>query len=210
MSVVKNPTLTLPLGGGTAGLAAATIALGMRADVTVIDLNQSRLAYIDQIFNGAVKTLVSNTHEIEQEALASDLIIGAVLIHGAKAPKLISNELVSQLKKGSVLVDIAIDQGGCFEDSKATTHADPTFKVHESIFYCVANMPGAVARTSTIALNNATLPYALKLANNPVGSLYKNIHLQNGLNIHKGKVTCQAVAEALKYSYVPADEALKV
>ena len=201
-----RPGKVLILGGGTAGLAAATIALGMRADVTVIDLNQSRLAYIDQIFNGAVKTLVSNTHEIEQEALASDLIIGAVLIHGAKAPKLISNELVSQLKKGSVLVDIAIDQGGCFEDSKATTHAEPTFKVHESIFYCVANMPGALPLTSTYALSNATLPYALALANKGwKAALSENPGLANGLNVHNGQITYKAVAEAHGMASVEMD-----
>ncbi|MBM3656328.1 MAG: alanine dehydrogenase [Actinobacteria bacterium] len=192
-----RPGKVLILGGGTAGLAAATIALGMRADVTVIDLNQSRLAQIDQIFNGAIKTLVSNTHEIEQEALISDLIIGAVLIHGAKAPKLISNELVSKSKKGSVLVDIAIDQGGCFQDSRPTTHAEPTYKVHESIFYCVANMPGALPFTSTYALSNATLPYGLALANKGwKTALSQNPGLAKGLNVHKGQIYYQAVADA--------------
>ena len=160
-----RPGKVLVIGGGTAGLAAATIAHGMRADVTVVDTNQKRLSEIDQLFNGTVKTLMSSSHAVEQEALNSDLVIGAVLVHGAKAPKLISNELVKRMKSGSVLVDIAIDQGGCFEDSRPTTHAEPTFKVHDSIFYCVANMPGAVPFTSTYALSNATLKYALALAN---------------------------------------------
>jgi alanine dehydrogenase len=160
-----RPGKVLVLGGGTAGLAAATIAHGMRADVTVVDVNQRRLGEIDQIFSGTVKTLMSNTHEIEEQAKSADLVIGAVLVHGAKAPKLITNELVKKMKPGAVLVDIAIDQGGCFEDSRPTTHADPTFKVHETLFYCVANMPGAVPFTSTYALSNATLPYALALAN---------------------------------------------
>ena len=204
-----RPGKVLILGGGTAGLAAATIALGMRADVTVVDLNQSRLAYIDQIFNGAVKTLVSNTHEIEQEALLADLIIGAVLIHGAKAPKLISNELVSHLKKGSVLVDIAIDQGGCFQDSRATTHADPTYKVHESIFYCVANMPGALPLTSTYALSNATLPYALALANKGwKKALSESPGLAKGLNVHNGQITYKAVAQAHGMASVEMDFSL--
>jgi len=142
-----GPGKVLVIGGGTAGLAAATIAHGMRAKVTVVDTNQKRLQEIDQIFGGAVTTLMSSAHVVEEEALQSDLIIGAVLVHGAKAPKLISNDLVKRMKPGSVLVDIAIDQGGCFEDSRPTTHAEPTFKVHNSVFYCVANMPGAVPFT---------------------------------------------------------------
>ena len=192
-----RPGKVLVLGGGIAGLAAATIAQGMRADVTVVDLNQKRLGEIDQIFNGTVKTLMSNAHTIEEEALQADLVIGAVLVHGAKAPKLISNDLVNQMKPGSVLVDIAIDQGGCFEDSRPTTHAEPTFKVHDSIFYCVANMPGAVPFTSTYALSNATLKYALALAN--FGwreALRKDSGLALGLNVHEGKIYYQAVADA--------------
>jgi alanine dehydrogenase len=192
-----RPGKVLVLGGGIAGLAAATIAQGMRADVTVVDLNQKRLGEIDQIFNGTVRTLMSNAHTIEEEALQADLVIGAVLVHGAKAPKLISNELVKRMKPGSVLVDIAIDQGGCFEDSRPTTHAEPTFKVHDSIFYCVANMPGAVPFTSTYALSNATLKYALALAN--LGwreALRKDSGLALGLNVHEGKIYYQAVADA--------------
>ena len=192
-----RPGKVLVLGGGIAGLAAATIAHGMRADVTVVDINQKRLGEIDQNFNGTVKTLISNTHEIEEQAMAADLVIGAVLVHGAKAPKLITNELVKKMKPGAVLVDIAIDQGGCFEDSKPTTHADPTFKVHEALFYCVANMPGAVPFTSTYALSNATLPYALALANKGwQAALASDPALAKGLNVHDGKVYYQAVSEA--------------
>jgi alanine dehydrogenase len=192
-----RPGKVLVLGGGIAGLAAATIAHGMRADVTVVDINQKRLGEIDQNFNGTVKTLMSNTHEIEEQAMAADLVIGAVLVHGAKAPKLITNELVKKMKPGAVLVDIAIDQGGCFEDSKPTTHADPTYKVHETLFYCVANMPGAVPFTSTYALSNATLPYALALANKGwQAALASDPALAKGLNVHDGKVYYQAVSEA--------------
>ena len=192
-----RPGKVLVIGGGTAGLAAATIAHGMRADVTVVDVNQRRLGEIDQIFSGTVKTLISNIHEIEEQALQADLIIGAVLVHGAKAPRLISNALVKRMKPGSVLVDIAIDQGGCFEDSRPTTHAEPTFKVHGSIFYCVANMPGAVPFTSTYALSNATLKYALALAD--LGwkeALRRDSSLALGLNVHEGKIYYQAVADA--------------
>ena len=192
-----RPGRVLVLGGGIAGLAAATIAHGMRADVTVVDLNQKRLGEIDQIFNGTIKTLMSSAHAIEEEALQADLVIGAVLIHGAKAPKLIKNELVKRMKAGSVLVDIAIDQGGCFEDSRPTAHAEPTFKVHDSIFYCVANMPGAVPFTSTYALSNATLKYAIALAD--LGrreALRRDSGLALGLNVHEGKIYYQAVADA--------------
>lgn len=187
----------LVLGAGTAGLAAATIAHGMRAEVTVLDVNQRRLSEIDTIFGGTVQTLMSSAHTIEEEALQADLVIGAVLIHGAKAPKLISNELVKRMKPGSALVDIAIDQGGCFADSRPTTHAEPTFKVHNSIFYCVANMPGAVPFTSTYALSNATLRYALALAD--LGwreALRRDAGLALGLNIHEGTVYYDAVAQA--------------
>ena len=192
-----RPGKVLVLGGGTAGLAAATIAHGMRADVTVVDVNQRRLGEIDQIFGGTVTTLMSNTHEIEEQALEADVIIGAVLVHGAKAPKLITNELVKKMKRGAVLVDIAIDQGGCFEDSKPTTHADPTFAVHDTLFYCVANMPGALPFTSTFALSNATMKYALALAD--LGwreALRRDSGLALGLNVHDGKIYYQAVADA--------------
>ena len=192
-----RPGKVLVLGGGTAGLAAATIAQGMRADVTVIDVNQKRLSEIDQIFGGTITTLMSNTHEIEEQVSQADLVIGAVLVHGAKAPKLITNALVKKMKPGAVLVDIAIDQGGCFEDSRPTTHAEPTFKVHETLFYCVANMPGAVPFTSTYALSNATLPYALALANKGwKAALTDDAGLRKGLNIHDGKIYYKAVGDA--------------
>ena len=159
------PGKVVVIGGGVAGLNAAVIAMGMGADVTVLDRSLPRLAYIDSLYNGRIKTLASTLHAIDREIKQADLVIGAVLVHGAKAPKLVTNAQVAQMKPGSVLVDIAIDQGGCFEDSKPTTHAEPTFKVHDSIFYCVANMPGAVPVASTYALTNATLPYAIAIAN---------------------------------------------
>ena len=141
--------------------------------------------------------------------MEADLVIGAVLIPGAAAPKLLSRDLIKRMKKGSVIVDVAIDQGGCFETSKATTHEEPTYVVDDVVHYCVANMPGGVARTATMALNNATLPFAIALANDPVNALFTNADLQNGLNVHKGIITYKAVADALGYPYVPADEALK-
>ena len=141
--------------------------------------------------------------------MEADLVIGAVLIPGAAAPKLLSRDLIKRMKKGSVIVDVAIDQGGCFETSKATTHEEPTYVVDDVVHYCVANMPGGVSRTATMALNNATLPFAIALANDPVNALFTNADLQNGLNVHKGIITYKAVADALGYPYVPADEALK-
>src|SRR4051812_49894215 len=152
------------IGAGVSGQNAAAIALGMQAEVLLLDKNVARLRQMDAIYQGHCQTVASNAYEVEKAVLDADLVIGAVLVPGAKAPQLVSNELVSRMKPGSVLVDIAVDQGGCFEDTRPTTHDDPTFRVHESIFYCVANMPGAVPHTSTYALTNATLPYALKLA----------------------------------------------
>lgn len=196
-----KPAKVVVLGGGVSGLHAAQIALGMGADVTILDLNVPRLRQIDTWFNGRIKTLVSNSFAIESECKDADLVIGAVLVPGAKAPKLVSNKLVSQMKPGSVLVDIAIDQGGCFEDSHATTHADPTFKVHNSVFYCVANMPGSVPNTSTYALTNVTLPYAVALANKGWKQALKDDKaLALGLNTHAGKVVYPAVAEAFNMS----------
>ncbi len=192
-----KPAKVVVLGGGVSGLHAAQIAMGMGADVTILDLNVPRLRQIDTWFGGRIKTLVSNSFSIENECKEADLVIGAVLIPGAKAPKLVTNKLVSQMKPGSVLVDIAIDQGGCFEDLHATTHADPTFKVHNSVFYCVANMPGAVPNTSTYALTNVTLPYAVALANKGWKQALKDDKaLALGLNTHAGKVVYPAVAEA--------------
>jgi alanine dehydrogenase len=192
-----RPGKVVVIGAGVVGVAAATIAHGMRADVTVMDLDLKRLAQIDQIFAGNVKTLASSEYEIEKEVTQADLVIGAVLVHGAKAPKLVSNDLVKKMKPGSVLVDVAIDQGGCFADSKATTHEEPTFKVHNSIFYCVANMPGAVPATSTYALANATIKYGLALANKGwEKALADDAHLAKGLNVHEGKIMYAAVAKA--------------
>jgi alanine dehydrogenase len=198
-----SPGRVVVIGGGVAGLNAAVIALGMGADVIVFDRSISRLQYIDTVYGGRIKTLVASKHAIEREVKQADLVIGAVLVHGAKAPKLVSNALVAQMKSGSVLVDIAIDQGGCFEDSKATTHAEPTYAVHNSVFYCVANMPGAVPVASTYALTNATLPYALSLAN--LGwdaACKKDPNLAKGLNVHEGKIYYSAVAEAHGYPSV--------
>lgn len=195
-----SPAKVLIIGGGVAGLNAAVIALGMGADVTIFDRSLPRLAYIDTIYGGRIKTLASSFHAVDRELKSADLVIGAVLVHGAKAPKLVSNAQVAQMKAGSVLVDIAIDQGGCFEDSKPTTHAEPTFQVHQSIFYCVANMPGAVPVASTYALTNATLPYALSLANlGWQAATAADKSLAAGLNIHHGKVIYPAVAQAHGY-----------
>ena len=197
------PGRVVVIGGGVAGLNAAVIALGMGADVTVFDRSISRLQYIDTVYGGRIKTLVASKHAIEREVKQADLVIGAVLVHGAKAPKLVSNSLVAQMKSGSVLVDIAIDQGGCFEDSKPTTHAEPTYTVHNSVFYCVANMPGAVPVASTYALTNATLPYALSLANLGWEAACKeDPNLAKGLNVHAGKIYYSAVAEAHGYPSV--------
>ena len=197
------PGRVVVIGGGVAGLNSAVIALGMGADVTVFDRSISRLQYIDTVYLGRIKTLVASKHAIEREVKQADLVIGAVLVHGAKAPKLVSNALVAQMKSGSVLVDIAIDQGGCFEDSKATTHAEPTYTVHNSVFYCVANMPGAVPVASTYALTNATLPYALSLANlGWEAACKKDPNLAKGLNVHEGKIYYSAVAEAHGYPSV--------
>jgi alanine dehydrogenase len=195
-----SPARVLVIGGGVAGLNAAVIAMGMGADVTIVDRSLPRLAYIDTIYGGRIKTLASSFHAVDRELKSADLVIGAVLVHGAKAPKLVSNAQVAQMKPGSVLVDIAIDQGGCFEDSKPTTHAEPTFKVHNSIFYCVANMPGAVPVASTYALTNATLPYAMALANlGWKAACEADKALASGLNVHDGKVMYSAVAQAHGY-----------
>ncbi|MEV7005804.1 alanine dehydrogenase [Streptosporangium sp. NPDC051022] len=201
------PAKVVVIGAGVSGLNAAQIAVGMGADVTVLDLNVDRLRFIDAIYQGRMKTLVSTSYAIEKEVLEADLVIGAVLIPGAKAPTLVSNELVSRMKPGSVLVDIAIDQGGCFEDSRPTTHADPTYQVHNSIFYCVANMPGSVANTSTYALTNATLPYAVKLAGlGWKSALQQDAGLAGGLNTHAGRLTNEPVALALGLPFTPVSE----
>lgn len=184
------------IGGGVAGTSAARIAAGMGARVTILDQNLNRLRQIDSIFGGRIQTLAASKHAVEESCRNADLVVGAVLVPGAKAPKIVSNELVKQMRPGSVLVDISIDQGGCFEDSRPTTHAEPTYQVHDSIFYCVANMPGAVPRTSTFGLTNATLPYVLKIANHGwEAALAMDAGLAAGLHTHEGKMFNRQVAE---------------
>lgn len=196
------------LGGGVVGLNAAQIAMGMGADVTILDISSDRLSYIDQLFNMRIKTLISNRGTIEQLLPSSDVIIGAILLPGAKAPKLLKKEDLKMMKNGSVIVDVAIDQGGCFETSKPTTHSEPIYIIDNVVHYCVANMPGAVARTSTLALTNATLPYGLMLAHLGVEeATKKDTTLLEGLNTYKGHCTYKGVADALGLEYV---EALKV
>ncbi len=204
------PAKVLVIGGGVVGDNAAAIAVGMGADVTILDRSIARLRELDAKYEGRAHCVYSTMAAIEDCALDADLVIGAVLIPGAAAPKLLSRDIISRMKKGAVVVDVAIDQGGCFETSRATTHQQPTYVVDDVVHYCVANMPGGVARTATMALNNATLPYALALANDPINALLGDKHLLNGLNVHKGHVTYKAVADALGYAYVPAGEALKV
>ncbi|MGW5555978.1 alanine dehydrogenase [Micromonospora sp. NPDC003944] len=200
---------TVVIGAGVSGMNAAAIALGLQSEVLLLDKNVARLRQADAIYRGHLQTVASNAYEVERAVLDADLVIGAVLVPGAKAPTLISNELVSRMKPGSVLVDIAIDQGGCFEDSRPTTHADPVYKVHESIFYCVANMPGAVPNTSTYALTNVTLPYALELANQGWReALRSDPALALGLNTHAGQVTYGPVAEAHGMDVLPLADAL--
>jgi alanine dehydrogenase len=192
-----QPAKAVVIGGGVSGWNATQIAVGMGFHVTLLDRDINKLREADKVFGTKVRAIMSNAFELEKAVLDADLVIGAVLIPGAKAPKLVTNELVSRMKPGSVLVDIAIDQGGCFEDSRPTTHAEPTFKVHNSVFYCVANMPGAVPNTSTYALTNATLPYIVELANRGwVEALRRDPALARGLNTHDGKVVYREVAEA--------------
>ncbi len=199
------------LGGGVVGTNAARMAVGMGARVTVLDRSLARLRELDDRFQGRLLTRFATLEAIEEEVLIADLTVGAVLIPGAAAPKLIPRALLAAMKPGSVLVDVSIDQGGCFETSRPTTHAEPTYIVDGVVHYCVANMPGAVARTSTFALNNATLPYILQLANQGVvAALQNDPHLRAGLNIHHGRVTYRAVAEALGYDYLPPEDALAV
>ena len=198
------------IGAGVSGLNAAAIALGMQAEVLLLDRNIQRLREVDRIYQGHMQTVASNSYEIERAVIDADLVIGAVLVPGTKAPMLVSNELVSRMRPGSVLVDISIDQGGCFEDSHPTTHADPTYKVHDSVFYCVANMPGAVPHTSTYALTNVTLPYALELAN--LGwrdAMRADPALALGLNTYDGQITYGPVAEAHGAQGLALDEVLR-
>lgn len=204
-----HPARVVVIGGGVAGLNAASVALGMGADVELLDTNVDKLREIDRDFRGQIRTVASNRYSVEQAVRAADLVIGAVLIPGAKAPKLVSNHLVSEMKPGSVLVDIAIDQGGCFADSRPTTHDDPTYRVHDSVFYCVANMPGAVPNTSTHALTNVTLPYALRIADNGWQNACRaDQALALGVNTHDGKLVNRPVAEAHGLSSTSLDDVL--
>ncbi len=197
------------LGAGVSGMSAAAIALGMQAEVLLIDKNVARLRQADAIYQGHCQTVASNAYEIERAVIDADLVIGAVLVPGAKAPKLISNELVARMKWGSVLVDISIDQGGTFEDSHPTTHAEPTYRVHDSVFYCVANMPGAVPHTSTYALTNVTLPYVVEIANQGWrAALAADPAFALGLNTYAGALTCPPVAEAHGLPSKPVSEVL--
>ncbi|HEY3347027.1 MAG TPA: alanine dehydrogenase [Nitrospirota bacterium] len=197
-----EPARVVILGGGTAGVNAAKIAHGMGAEVTLLDLNVDRLDRIEDIFHGTIRTLASNRQVIEEAVKDADLLIGAVLVAGAKAPKLLSRKAVSRMKKGSVIVDISIDQGGCFETSRPTSHTDPVYTVDGVVHYCVTNMPGAVPRTSTFALTNVTLPYALRIADmGPEDAMLADPALMRGLNTYKGRLTSRPVAEALRMKF---------
>ena len=199
-----HPAKIVVLGGGVAGTSAVSVAVGLGAAVTVLDTNIQRLRELDALYAGRVQTIASNGFEIERALLDADLVIGSVLVPGAKAPKLVSNDLVSRMKPGSVLVDIAVDQGGCFADTHPTTHADPTYTVHGSLFYCVANMPGAVPNTSTYALTNATMPYVRAIANlGWKAALQADSALALGLNTYGGAVANEAVANAHGLAYAP-------
>jgi len=197
------------IGAGVVGTHALQMAVGMGARVTVLDKSVDRLRQLDLIFGNRINTVYSNAHSVEEAVLDADLVVGGVLVPGAAAPKLVTRDMISRMKKGAVVVDVAIDQGGCFETSHATTHAEPTYVVDGVVHYCVANMPGAVARTSTFALNNATIGHAVALADKGWKQALKDdAHLKNGLNVANGHVTYEAVARDLGYAYVSADSLL--
>jgi len=203
------PADVLVLGGGVVGTHAVRMAVGMGARVTIIDLSLPRLRQLDEIFGASATTQFSTTHAIEEHINNADLVIGAVLVAGASAPQLVRKDMLPDMRRNSVVVDVAIDQGGCFETSRPTTHADPTYKVDNVLHYCVANMPGAVARTSTLALSNATLPFTVALADKGYRqAMADDPHLRNGLNVHTGKVTHEAVAGELGHAYTPPEEAI--
>ncbi len=197
------------LGGGVVGKSAATIAIGMGAQVTLLDVRADVMAYLEDVFGGAIETLYSNAENIEQLVMRADLVIGAVLVTGAKAPKLVTRELISKMEKGSAVVDVAVDQGGCIETCRPTTHDNPTYEVDGVVHYCVANMPGAVSHTSTWALTNVTIPYAVKLANQGVVAAAKaDRGLLLGLNTFGGQITYKGVADAHGLEYVAIEKAL--
>jgi len=206
-----EPAKVVVIGAGVVGQNAVAMAVGTGAEVVVLDKNVNILRELDKQYSNRIKTVYSTQDALERHVLEADLVVGAVLIPGAAAPKLVTADMISRMKKGAVLVDVAIDQGGCFETSKATTHAEPTYIVDEVVHYCVANMPGAVARTSTMALNNATLPFILELANKGAKkALEENEHLLAGLNVCRGKVTYKNVAEDQKLEYVSPRDALEL
>ncbi|PHR25042.1 MAG: alanine dehydrogenase [Hoeflea sp.] len=204
------PAKITVIGGGVVGLNSAKMAVGLGADVTILDRSLPRLRQLDDIFNGRVHTRYSTIEALEEEVFSADVVVGAVLIPGAAAPKLVTRDMLSGMKKGAVIVDVAIDQGGCFETSHATTHAEPTYEVDGVIHYCVANMPGAVPITSAHALNNATLHYGLMLADKGLKAIAEDRHLRAGLNVHKGRITNRPVADALGYELADMDQVLKV
>lgn len=203
-----QPARVVVIGGGVVGTHAARMAVGLGAEVTIVDRSIPRLRQLDELFGGRVRTRVPTIEAIEQEIAAADAVIGAVLVPGASAPRLITRDMLSLMKPGAVLVDVAIDQGGCFETSRATTHSEPTYEVDGVIHYCVANMPGAVPKTSSHALNNATLPYGLALADKGLEALLNDPGLMAGLNVHRGTITNRAVAESLDLSWKVGAEAL--
>lgn len=202
------PARVAIIGGGVVGTHAARMAAGLGADVVILDRSLPRLRQLDEHFGGRARTRYSTLQAIEDEVLAADVVIGAVLIPGAAAPRLVSREQLSSMKRGAVLVDVAIDQGGCFETSRPTTHAEPTFEVDGVIHYCVANMPGAVPLTSSYALNNATLPFGLALAEGGLKALAADPHLAAGLNVHRGRITNAQVAQSLNKPHEPVQEAI--
>lgn len=202
------PADVVILGGGTVGANAAKIAVGMGAQVTVLDLNHDRLQYLDDIFGGRLQTRTSNEYSIEETVFEADLVIGAILIPGGRAPWLITRDMLPHMRDGSVIIDVAVDQGGCVETSRPTTHSDPTFVIDGVLHYCVANMPGAVPRTSTFALANQTMSYALELANRGLDAVRESQPLQHGLNTHRGQLTHVAVAQTFGLQYTPPLAAL--
>jgi len=203
------PAKVTVIGGGVVGMNAARMARGLEADVTIIDKSSRRLHELDAIFGSRIKTHLPTVDSIERDVISSDLVIGAVLVPGAEAPKLVTRDMIGKMRRGSVVVDVAIDQGGCFETSKPTTHTDPTYILDDVVHYCVANMPGAVPRTANFALNNATLPFILAIANKGYRkAMLDDPHLMNGLNVIRGEVTHEAVAKALGSDYFPAQKAL--
>ena len=200
------PARVVVIGGGVVGTHAARMAAGLGAEVTILDRSIPRLRELDELFQGRVRTRFSTIEAVEQEVFAADVVIGAVLVPGASAPKLVTRPMLKSMRQGSVIVDVAIDQGGCFETSHPTTHADPTYQVDGIIHYCVANMPGAVPLTSSQALNNATLPFGLAIARDGFKAVTQNPHLRAGLNVHRGRITNKAVAESLGLSFLPVEE----